>query len=99
MTDIPETPAMRCADCKYWNVNLSSGDEADGLYGSKRCGKAVQMWDAGRWHFDADSRTTTYDLFPQHKGQKMFVKDGSDYRADLYTTSDFFCAHFEKTTP
>jgi hypothetical protein len=34
-------------------------------------------------------------LLPEYEGTKMFVQDGSDYRAVLYTVADFSCAHFE----
>lgn len=84
---------MKCADCKYWG---EGDDGRDALYGTKRCGKALQMWDAGHWDGEDYDSNKGYTLLHEHAGQMMFVKDGSDYRADLYTKPDFFCAHFEE---
>lgn len=78
---------VSCATCRFWQ------DDTDKLFGTKRCAKAVQMWDASEWR-DAGNGCVRV-LLPEYATQKMFVKDGSDYRADLYTAADFFCAHYE----
>lgn len=86
---------MKCAGCKYWGED---NDEYRALYGTKRCGKAIQMWDAGDWTWNDETLDRNYSLKPIFINQMAFVADGSDYRADLFTKADFFCAHFEDKT-
>lgn len=84
----------RCDECKFWDVEC--GRRAGSLRVG-RCQRALQWWDATEW---VDSDDEDWDnqrrLLHEHEGTKMFVQDGSDYCADLYTTADFFCAHFDQ---
>lgn len=85
---LSEATIISCATCQHWQ------DDEGQLHDTKRCTKAVQMWDASEWR-DTDDDGYARILLPEFADQKMFVKDGSDYRADLYTRADFFCAHHE----
>lgn len=86
---------MKCETCKYWGrFNREWKVDEQEIFGTKSCGKAMQLWDAGEWKYNDDDNCE-FILKPEFKEQKMFVKDGSDYMADLYTTADFFCAHHE----
>lgn len=82
---------MRCDECKYWNLvenKYSSNPEE-----IKLCNKPVALWDATQWEKPFEGKRKFKEEF---KDLKMYVQDGSDYRAMLYTTADFFCYHFEK---
>ena len=82
---------MRCDKCQHWD-DKPSYERVAGL-SIRVCSKAVMFWDATDWD-DECNRV----LRPEYKGQKSFVQDGSDYRACLMTTGDFFCGHFEEKT-
>jgi len=63
-----------------------------------RCRRAPMWWDATEWTDEPDPVNDWGNLrrlLPQYEGTKMFVQDGSDYLAYLYTMPDFSCAHFE----
>ncbi len=79
----------RCDHCKHWDSNevKQAGDKfVIGL-----CTRAMPFWNATGWSEDYDYRI----LLPEFAGRKFFAQDGSDYRADVYTTPDFFCAEFD----
>lgn len=80
---------MRCDQCKFWQAANEYDDNAQVL-GVRKCGKAVELWEASEWNDEYDRVPK-----PEYAGQKMFVMDGSSYAASLYTAADFFCAHFE----
>ena len=86
---------MRCDQCKFWHKGEYK--HASTLKVSL-CTKATQWWDASEWACPSgydDKGIQLRRLKPEFEGTKMFVQDGSDYRASLYTAADFFCAHFE----
>ena len=82
----------RCDKCSFWGVPHEDfpEDVDDQVLEVKRCGKPIQLWDATEWDSNGDRVRSK-----QYEGHKMFVADGSSYRADLYTAPDFFCAHFQ----
>lgn len=81
---------MRCDQCKHWNRD--EGKEfAEGL---GECERAHPFWDRSQWV--DDDKGYRRELLPIAAADKMFVQDGSDYRAHLLTKPDFFCAHFER---
>ncbi len=83
---------MRCDTCQFWDPkNTDAVFDTDGL-DLGRCDKAMQLWDASEWSYDDDGERVLRTA--KDAGQMMFVQDGSDYRADLYTKPGFFCAHF-----
>lgn len=76
----------RCDKCKYW-INEEYPTNPD----LKVCSKAKPLWECSEWNDDMERV-----MLPEFKDLKMFVQDGSDYRAIMLTRSDFFCAHFEE---
>lgn len=89
---------MRCDQCRHW----SRDDEERKLAGAffvRRCTKAKQWWGVTEWTEEEDPECewdNNRRLLPEYASLKMFTQDGSDYRADLLTAADFFCAHFEQ---
>jgi hypothetical protein len=55
----------------------------------------MQIWDASEWNDAEGDGLPDRVLTEEAAGTKMFVADGSDYRAALLTAEDFNCAHFE----
>lgn len=91
-------PPTRCDHCKHWDKDeqCRAGELRVGW-----CHKAIQWWDATEW-CDSDDDSPYENnrrVLPEYDGTKMFVQDASDCRAELYTTADFFCAHFEAGEP
>lgn len=78
-----------CKTCKHW-----AGFE-DHLFGQVRgagiCKAIPQVWDISAWDAEGDLR----EILPQYKDTKAFVRDGSDYRAELQTLPDFGCVMHE----
>ena len=59
--------------------------------------KAKPFWDCTDWGTEETDYVRM--LTPKFKDLKMFVQDGSDYSAHLWTRPNFFCAHFEDQSP
>ena len=77
-----------CKTCKYWE---SFNKEEHYKQDLGECMKAVLFWNAYDWN-----KETGYpEIIEECKDDKMFVQDGSDYVAALYTRSDFGCVSFE----
>lgn len=85
---------MKCSECRFWGDG-EDGEDGDRIYGTRRCTKAIMLWDAGTWSLAGEREDREYILKPEHESQMMFTQDGSDYRADLFTKPEFFCAHFK----
>jgi len=82
---------MECGKCKYWNK------KTDGYYPNNfnlgKCTKVMLFWDATEWEKpDYERRVLTKEV----KDNKAFVQDGSDYKAELITLSNFGCVQFEQ---
>jgi hypothetical protein len=77
---------MPCSDCKYWDKS-----NFDNFVKIGECVKPKAFWDCTSWDENYDNRI----LKPECENMKMFVQDGSDYTAHLYTTPDFNCSEFE----
>jgi len=90
---------VRCDECKHWSRGDEHGEQkqANGLV-VRRCQRAPEWWEATAWVDSDDPCNVVRSLKPEHSGTKMFVQDGSDYVAYLYTAADFFCAHHEPAT-
>ena len=78
----------RCKNCKYWEKPESDYGEVPG---TGKCNAVLQFWNATQWTDDYDKRT----LKPEAIGRLAFVKDGSDYYAELKTMPDFGCVQYE----
>lgn len=88
---------MKCENCKYWTDKDSYDDwdidQEKKDMGLRRCSKAMELFEATEWRdVNGDYRRAPK---PQFEDQKFFVQDGSDYKAEMFTKPDFFCAHFE----
>lgn len=96
-----EIKKIRCSTCKFWLEN--SLQHPIKTMKINLCQKPVEFWDASEWTrkevIDEKTNKSTYaidrTIKEEYKDVKMFTQDGSDYRADLFTREDFFCAHWE----
>ncbi len=86
-----------CKNCKFW------GNEQDALYadnlvqGFEYCRKVGQYWVATTWKYRDDPvRDAELAIDDEHKNEKAFVQDGSDYSADFITRHDFCCNQWEQ---
>jgi hypothetical protein len=78
-----------CRNCKHWNKEEGMTREL-GL-----CKRVHPFWDRSEWR-DMPDGDYCRVLSENAKDDMMFVQDGSDYVAYLYTKPEFFCAHHEK---
>lgn len=90
---------MRCDGCKHWNEKEGCGRAWDDEEAALRpkvglCTKAQPYWETTEWVRDDDDAPVRVSR-SEFVGLKMFVQDGSDYKATLLTAPDFFCAHFD----
>ena len=83
---------MKCENCKYWTK------ETDYFYPAHirlgKCKRVKLFWDCTEWG-DLDNGDYGRKLTDQAEGNKAFVQDGSDYKAELITLNDFGCVQFE----
>lgn len=86
----------RCDQCVFWNKEEGRRIADVGL-----CSKAQALWEVTgwneKWNEPGYNEEPERVLLTEYQDLKMFVQDGSDYRAILLTKPDFFCAHFEET--
>lgn len=86
----------RCDTCRFWEPNPDVYNEEELRPKVGECLKAKPYWETTEWTRDDNSIWCVRTTKPEFEGLKMFVQDGSDYKATLLTTADFYCAHFEK---
>ncbi len=72
-----------CLTCLNWDSEYTK-------LGLGECKAVLQLWDSTEWDDDGFSIVLTESA----KDAMAFVQDGSDYRANLYTKPDFYCAQF-----
>jgi len=98
---------MRCDQCEHWFVETRDGCrewEAESA-GFGECKAVRERWviqdeaTAGEtpWYQDdaEDARERwSAKRLEALKSAKAYVQDGSEYRAELFTAPDFFCALF-----
>lgn len=84
-----------CANCKHWGAEPyeyhshdgdDDGDDDNGV---------------GRKHVDPHRRCTLLKLWSPYDGPRddsalPFLRDGSDYKAELWTPPDWTCPRFEQ---
>lgn len=78
-----------CKNCVHWS------EAAKRIEGIRACKKVKMLWDCTQWIED-DEDDCKRVLNENHKNDRAFVQDGSDYMANLYTKFDFGCNQFEK---
>lgn len=94
---------MYCKDCKHWSKNQDEGRGDDNRWndspkqlGLGRCLQAPQLWDSYNWVANEQETTLAFIDEIVEKDIRAFVKDGSDYSADLYTLPNFGCISFKQ---
>lgn len=81
----------RCDNCKHWDRSDKEWSYVPDNANTHKCLRAKQFWDATEWVEEGDNDVRRV----KDPSDKMFVADGSNYRAELLTMADFYCAHFE----
>jgi hypothetical protein len=91
---------MRCDKCKFWKDKSENPEWEAGEAGFKQC-----LGVRARWRIQ-DEASSGIEWDNVEEGQYMkrrrealknaraYVQDGSEYRAELFTAPDFFCALF-----
>lgn len=93
---------MRCDQCKHWKVASDNEEwEAKGV-GFGECLAVRERWRitdevSAALEYDSEDgskfQTARRDAL---KAARAYVQDGSEYRAELFTAPDFFCALFSR---
>lgn len=83
-----------CETCKHWTKRKVY--ETGHSFGLGGCANTPMFWDATEWSDDCSEGRILLD---KYKDTKAFVQDGSDYKADLLTLSNFGCVSYENLTP
>ncbi len=91
---------MRCDSCKHWSDNAEEWEAKD--IGFRQCMAVRERWviqdEAPRWHpVGVDEHRGKFDHYQKIRrdtlaASRAYVQDGSEYRAELITGPDFFCA-------
>lgn len=83
-----------CSACKYWEKCTTDMESNVGL---GICRKAPMSFNSIDWDFGANGCDRTNVRFIDScKNNLKFVRDGSDYKAELLTLSRFGCIEFEE---
>lgn len=81
-----------CGNCKFWDTSGIDWPQENNDIFIRKCKKAEQVWDATMWSDEAETRRI---LKPEFSENKAFVRDGSDYMAQLLTKAEFLCREHE----
>ncbi len=81
---------MHCNECKYWDKNKLDSEFYEERSGLGECIKPKPFWNCTEWVKDERK------LKEANKNDLMFVQDGSDYSAHLWTNPKFGCICFEQ---
>lgn len=82
-----------CGSCKWWCDNDEDWDHLKRKMKIGRCDIAIMFWDATEWA-EGDNGYDRH-LLTKYENHKVFVQDGSDYSASLYTRVDHFCGEHQ----
>ncbi len=88
-----------CNLCVHWK--LGNHDWAADRAGMGLCQAAKQRWDIEDGisgynpHDDKTGEVLAQMMADRLRAARFYVQDGSEYRAELFTAPDFFCAAFE----
>lgn len=96
----------RCDHCKHWKSGTDENEEweARGV-GFKECGAVRERWritDEATTNLEyEDGDTSQYQTRRKDalRAARAYVQDGSEYRAELFTAPDFFCALYSPQEP
>src|SRR5260221_6334080 len=81
---------VRCDGCKYWDAEAGKR-QTDGIIVGL-CKRSMPLWDATMWDPMPSPGGGRRILRPEFSDRRFFAQDGSDYRAEVYTSPSFFCA-------
>jgi hypothetical protein len=97
---------VRCDECKHWKKDSDNEEWEAKAAGFGECLGVME-----RWRIMDDSVGPRYlasesddeDDYIRRRGEALkaaraYVQDGSQYRAELFTAPDFFCALFTART-
>jgi hypothetical protein len=96
---------MRCDKCRYWEPRIEQEEIQFFIPPLKlgTCSRAMPFWEASEWageEIEAKFPETEWRearvMKPEFADRRFFAQDGSDYRAVVLTSGDFFCADFEE---
>ena len=80
-----------CKNCKHWESSPETNLPKNLDLG--KCRRVKMFWDCTEWGDECDDFQRL--VKPCCAGEKAFVQDGSDYKAELITAPDFGCVQFE----
>lgn len=92
--NVAEQRVVMCADCKYWTKDTDMNYPQNIALG--KCKRVKLFWDCTEWDEDSGDFGGLV-LKKSAQGNKAFVQDGSDYKAELITFRDFGCVQGEYT--
>lgn len=93
--------APRCDGCKFWGLKPGNPSWEAGRAGFGQCAAVRERWeimDEASSSYAGDTEAEE-DKFSEMRVEALrkaraYVQDGSEYRAELFTAPDFFCALF-----
>ncbi len=92
----------RCDQCRHWGRDDDDGSGWEGQsIGFKACSGVKERWRI-EIAIGIDYATTEAWLAAESEALKLaraYTQDGSDYKAELVTGPDFFCALFKPKEP
>src|SRR3712207_2378321 len=96
---------MRCDECKHWKRDSDNEEWEAKAAGFNECVAVRERWRItdeatkglayGNLEGDEPDHPYVAARFNALKAARAYVQDGSEYRAELFTAPDFFCALFE----
>lgn len=105
------TTKMRCDQCVHWRLAGTHDWTAEGI-GFGECLGVRERWtiqdEAGREaiendypEYENEAEETLWEDARRSAllAARAYVQDGSEYRAELFTAPDFFCALFTPSPP
>jgi len=98
---------MRCDRCKFWSdKEVEIGWEAE-MIGFRECRAVRERWaiqdganDGVKFYPGDDDAGEAAWIKKRNdalRASRAYVQDGSEYRAELVTGPDFFCALFQSS--
>ena len=79
-----------CKDCKYWELETWPTEKPNEV---NRCAYPKQLWESTTW-VKLEGTEQPNVAFKLINDNLAYVKDTSDYQADLYTRAEFGCVAF-----
>jgi hypothetical protein len=92
----------QCAECKHWDKDSENQEWEARKSGFGKCNAIRTRWDimddasgGRRWAEGDEAKKALIEArIDALRAARAYVQDGSEYRAELFTGPDFFCALF-----